>query len=366
MSQSRRFAAVPLPKHVFRVKGRKGQVYLYFQRNRGQPDHGPLVRLPAADTPEFWARVKELGSADGVVAVKPKTVADMIAQYKRSAEWTALKPNSQRLYQFRLDTITLAWGKELAADITPAKVLELRDHLGDSPSVANQTVQIARLLFKWGVPREFAKSNPAREIIMIRYDEEGAEPWPEAVYDYVVKHAPATFRNMAVLGRATGQRAGDLCKMRPADKREGGMHLSIQKLNGQKHWVPLKASDHEAIDALGVDLMVPYVTSAKGGRLTARTLSDAWRAWLTTEAGKPAAGRTIHDLRATAVCDRRMDGMTHQEIANDIGMSVGMVMRYSKKIDQKMLGEASVEKRERAENDRLKIKTAASENQNPK
>lgn len=365
MSRSRKFAAVPLPKHVFKIKGRKGQAYYYYQRNRGQEDHGPLIRLPEYDEPEFWAKVKEL-NAGPVVTVKEKTVDDMIAKYKLSAEWTGLKPNSQRLYQFRLDTIALAWGKKLAADVTPAMVLQLRDHLSESPSVANQTVQIARLLFKWGVPREFASTNPAREVAMIRYDEEGAEPWPEAVYAHVVQNAPKAFKHMAIIGRATGQRAGDLCKMRPADKRDGGMNLAIQKLGGKKHWVPLKASDHQAIDALEVDMMVPYITSPTGKRYTAHGLLNAWKAWLSTEAGKPAVGCTIHDLRAMAVCDRRMDGMTHQEIANDIGMSIGMVSRYSKKIDQKLLGEATIEKRERAENERLKSKTTEIENQSAK
>lgn len=365
MSRSRRFAAVPLPKHVFKVKGRKGQVYLYFQRNRGQEDHGPLVRLPDADTPEFWAKVKELGS-EQAVGPKANTVEDMIAKYKASPEWKELQPNSQRLYQFRLDTISLAWGKRMACDVTPAMVLALRDHLGKSPSVANQTVKIVRLLWKWGVPREFSKSNPAREIVAIRYDEEGAEPWPEHVYEYVLANAPATFRNMAVLGRATGQRAGDLCKMRPADKRDGGMYTTIEKIGGKRHWVPLKISDQEALDALGVEAMVPYLTSARGKRLTARALAGSWRDWQATDAGKPTAGCTIHDLRATAVCDRRLDGMSHQEVSNDIGMSIGMVMRYSRKIDQKLLGEPSVEKRERAENERLKTKSEILQTKKPK
>jgi hypothetical protein len=41
----------------------------------------------------------------------------------------------------------------------------------------------------------------------------------------------------------------------------------------------------------------------------------------------------MHGLRALAVCDRRIDGMTHQEIANQMCMSVEMVMQYSKGID---------------------------------
>lgn len=97
---------------------------------------------------------------------------------------------------------------------------------------------------------------------------------------------------MAVLGRATGQRAGDLCKMRPADKRDSGMYTAIQKLGGKKHWVPLKSSDHEAIDKLGVEMLVPYITCATGKRHTARSLQNSWKAWLETDTGKPAAGCT--------------------------------------------------------------------------
>jgi|ThiBio_inoc_plan_1041526.scaffolds.fasta_scaffold159117_1 hypothetical protein len=41
-------------------------------------------------------------------------------------------------------------------------------------------------------------------------------------------------------------------------------------------------------------------------------------------------------------------------------------MRYSKRIDQKALAAASVEKRERAEKDRLKTKTAALKNDEAK
>jgi hypothetical protein len=34
-----------------------------------------------------------------------------------------------------------------------------------------------------------------------------------------------------------------------------------------------------------------------------------------------------------AVCDRRIDGLSHQEISAQLCISLGMVMRYSKHID---------------------------------
>ena len=44
-----------------------------------------------------------------------------------------------------------------------------------------------------------------------------------------------------------------------------------------------------------------------------------------------------HGLRAMAVCDRRLDGLSHQEISAQLCMSLPMVMRYSKHIDQERL-----------------------------
>jgi hypothetical protein len=35
-----------------------------------------------------------------------------------------------------------------------------------------------------------------------------------------------------------------------------------------------------------------------------------------------------------AVCDRRIDGLSHQEFSEQLCMSTDMVMRYSKHIDQ--------------------------------
>ena len=56
---------------------------------------------------------------------------------------------------------------------------------------------------------------------------------------------------------------------------------------------------------------------------------------------------TIHGLRATAVCDRRLQGIAEQNIASDIGMSVDMVRRYSRHIDQAENARVSRDKRER-------------------
>jgi hypothetical protein len=49
--------------------------------------------------------------------------------------------------------------------------------------------------------------------------------------------------------------------------------------------------------------------------------------------------------RAMAVCDRRFDGLSHQEISAQLCMSMTMVMRYSKHIDQERLAREANKRR---------------------
>jgi hypothetical protein len=53
----------------------------------------------------------------------------------------------------------------------------------------------------------------------------------------------------------------------------------------------------------------------------------------------------LHELRAMAVCDRRLDGLEHYEISAQLCMSPAMVMRYSKHVDQEALARRGNAKR---------------------
>jgi len=52
-----------------------------------------------------------------------------------------------------------------------------------------------------------------------------------------------------------------------------------------------------------------------------------------------------HRLRAMAVCDRRIDGLSHQVILAPLWASMDMVMRYSKHIYQEGLGREANKRR---------------------
>lgn len=65
------------------------------------------------------------------------------------------------------------------------------------------------------------------------------------------------------------------------------------------------------------------------------TDEDAAR-YFKASAGKALRGFTPHDLRATKVCDERIRGKHHGQIAAMVGMSIEMVTKYSRHIDQRL------------------------------
>jgi hypothetical protein len=79
--------------------------------------------------------------------------------------------------------------------------------------------------------------------------------------------------------------------------------------------------------------------------MSAQALSNALDRFLVD--APELAGENIrpHGLRAMAVCDRRLDGLLHQEISAQLCMSLGMVMRYSKNIDQERLAREANKRR---------------------
>jgi hypothetical protein len=63
-----------------------------------------------------------------------------------------------------------------------------------------------------------------------------------------------------------------------------------------------------------------------------------------------------------AVCERRLTGVPHQQSADQLCMSLGMGIRYSKHIDKALNARAGMVTMERPENAGLKTVYAAIEN----
>ena len=319
-----------LPRGVFRVKR-----WWYYQHRRGKPDHGPLVKLPELGTPEFWAKMAEI--ENGHAGPRPLTVDALIADYKVHPKYTKLSAGSKSSYGPALNYIAKRWGPLRVDGLTPPAIQAFMDEVFlDRPSMGNLTLSVLKTLLRFGVPRGYINTNPAREIEELEEEGEGAKPWPEDIWQKVVDEAPVEISRLAVLGRATGQRVSDLVTMRPRQRDGAGINTGIKKLSVERHWCPLTPADIARLDGWAVFPSATYLADEKGRSFTTNTIRKRFDRYVDSDAVIKAAGIRIHGLRSLAVCDRRIAGQPHQTIAAAIGMSLGKIMHYTKGIDQRL------------------------------
>lgn len=379
----KRTSAVDLPADVHAVKA-KGHTYFYFQRNRGSRNPGERIALGKDLTdPEFWARYRE---AAGIIpdSEKTGTIAGMIAAWKASPEWQTYSEATQRDYAFYAEKIALAWGSGQAKAIKPKHALLLRDKFAGSPGSANHMVVVGKTLWKWAIPREYADENPFREIAQLDVEDDGHWPWPQWAIDYVYANAYPDLVRFVYLAIQTGQRESDVVRFGPSAMDGGGLWVRPRKTRKKRKafWVPLLNEAKAKIQAwaatpvvfvlprrkapLSVGPCDTYVFSPTGASYSTEGLRSRWNRWLATAEGKAFIAKwdaweraqrlrdgedvpadavlrpTIHGLRSTAVVTRRLAGYKDEDIANDIGMSLQMVRRYSRFIDQRAAAENNI------------------------
>jgi integrase len=243
--------------------------------------------------------------------------------------------------------IVATWGGLQVSLTDEDGVIELRDTI-EGAVAANQLVGVIRTAMAWGRKHGFKSKDPTRDIEKLDPGEvDGATPWPEWAYKIVLNEAPAGLKRAACLGRATGQRRSDLVRLGRRSRRDDGLEFEVKKLRNKVHFIPLLKAELAEIDGWVSSDLGPYIVGKAGDRITGDTLGEWLKEFCREHPKLKDAEVFMHGLPALAVCDRRIDGMSHQEISAQLRMSMNMVMRYSKKIDTEVLARAANARRER-------------------
>jgi integrase len=218
-----------LPPYVYR-KGRKG--YLYFCRAGG------TTRLHAAPgTPEFWAEYA--ATLRGIAPPPPgKTFSALIAVYRRSEKFRRLKPRSRSDYDKVLTFIDDKIGAEDATKLRRHHVIRYRDDNASAVRFANYLVQLLRILMETAIDNGWRTDNPAKGVSLLKSTSPPRLPWPPALVDAYREHATGPARLIFELCLGTGQRIGDVLRMRWNDLDAGGVNVRQGK-TGAALWVPL-------------------------------------------------------------------------------------------------------------------------------
>lgn len=183
-----------------------------------------------------------LSATIGRLSPKFRTFSDWVAIYDEILTTRPLGPKTLVNRRNSLRYLKTELGEETVSGIKPHQVAQLvrRVHAAH-PHTARRVLIEARDCFGEAVAYGWIDSNPASAVrhmqSRIRRKRLSLDDWA-AIHEYARSSLPPWVSRMLVLALVTGQRRGDLQKMRFADAHDGYLHITQQK-TGTKLRLPL-------------------------------------------------------------------------------------------------------------------------------
>lgn len=313
-----------LPAHVYDKKGA-----LYFQR-RGYP----TVRIVSpAGSPEFHAEYARLLAGDRPIYAGPRTFKALVADYRQSKRWRDLAPRTQADYDKVLTWVNDKLGPLPVAGMQRKDVIRAQTVNAQTMRFANYIVQVLRVLFEHAIDIGWRDSgaNPAKGVKLLVSSGPGREPWPQDKIEAFRATAGPRPRLVFEMCLGTGQRIGDVLKMRWSDVEGGGINVRQGK-TGAKLWVPFTPS----LAAVLAETPRIGMTICAWGRGKPTSYRGAADLIWSVRVKIGAEAWDIHSLRYNAASELGAAGCSDELIASVTGhRTTAMVVKYAGPARQK-------------------------------
>lgn len=311
-----------LPAYCYR-KGKKG--YVYFCR-----DKRTQRMFTSPGTAEFAAEYAKL--MRGISPTPNRTIKGLIWRYKESEKYADLSVNTKKSYDRHLKYLETAIGNVDPSTIRTVHVYTMRDELRDKPTDANRKIGVLSTLLAYGKRIGWVNENVAEGTEKLDGVKPEREPWPEDKIKAFRAEAYPLPRLIFELCLGTGQRIGDVLKMRWTDIEDGGVNVKQDK-TGTSLFVPFT-------DALAAIIeKTPRLGETIAAQPNGRSCSYSYAHKLITDVrDKIGAMRwDIHSLRHSAAAEiASLPGMSMQHVMAITGHSSEQMARhYSRKADMR-------------------------------
>ncbi len=319
------------------VQTRKGGRYLYFVR-RGWKS----VRIHSQPgTAEFAVEYARI--LNGTPPLPPgRSFTALIASYKRSHRFTKLAPRTKSDYDKLLAFIAARLGPLPADKMQRKDVVRLRDSNAAKVRFANYAVQVLKVLFEHARDEGWRDDNPAQGVPLLKGQGIDRKPWPQARVD--AYRAAASGRALLIfeLCLGTGQRIGDVLRMRWDQIEDGGIHVRQGKTR-KPLWIPLTSR----LAYLLSETPRAGLTIVCGADTRPLTYWQAAHAVLAVRKQIGAESYDLHGLRYTAASELAALGCSDELIQAVTGhQSRAMVAQYAGSARQKSRAKEAQGKRE--------------------
>lgn len=323
----------PRIDHVKHVPS-KGRWYSYFNTGQKTADGQPIrKRLPDWGTPQFWDSYAAFKAAKTKREAPGYTVASLVDEYRKSPTFSKLAGSTQKNYANQLQKVVDVWGKFPVNELTPKHIRMALEGEGWGAGTRNMVVAVIGVIYKWGRRNERAVINPVQDIERAELGEH--DPWPEHILEAALKADDDLTRLAVHLLYFTGQRIGDVCKLRWTDIRDD--HIWVRQTKTGKEVEPPLTAELQAELARHPKSMGPIITGINEMGLR-RRLQRYTRAL--------GVETVPHGLRKNAVNALLEAGCTIAEVAAITGQTHQIVEKYAAKVNRRRLGKAAIVKLE--------------------
>ena len=326
--------------YYFRYRGQKFKL-------PGKPGSSEFMAAYA----RYLAAVEsgELGRGDNLAYIKG-SIGCVIERFLDSdVGFKKLKPGTQRNYRRWLDSIKAEIGRFQIKDLTPVAVRAMRDSIRvkSAATTADMCVMVVSVLWKFAI--EFCHlplgHNPALGVARVHTNKNSREAWPDHVVSKLLASPDMVLRLAVSLLVHTGQREGDVIRMKWADIRDNEIFV-VQEKTGTRVWIPLHRDLRVLLDR------TPHVSDAILNSSLGRPFSSSQALYekIKTALRKMGEGGYVpHGLRANAAVRLVDAGCTEDQAAAITGHRDMNVLRgYLRSRNQVKLARQAIRKLEAA------------------
>lgn len=319
-----------------------GEVRTYwYHKATGKPlKHDPRTAAGMLEVADLDRQAKALDEAQ---AAATGTLAALWEAYKRSPEWTGLKPRTRSDYQAVRDWLGPAAERAMLLRIDTPAIVGLRDKAfrDKGRRFSTYVVQVLRMLFGWGQQRGWMQTNPAKGVKAIRKPVGAAKvnrAWSAAEVAAFAAAAPPQLLIPFALGLFAGMRQGDALQV-TWSAYKGGVLEWIAGKNGELCVAPVtggfKTILDEAKERRGDALQIAVTSAGTPWTQSGFRASFFKLVRELVKAGHMQPGCTFHGLRHTIAAGARNDGESESRVAAAIGdRSPAMAQIYGRDADR--------------------------------
>lgn len=333
----------PALDHV-KYKQARGKWYAYFNTGKKNATGNPIyARLPHPSEPRFYESYAAFKAGRAKREAKGQyTVADLIRDYEQSSEFkNGLSPNTRSNYGTQLAKIGDYLGHFAADQLTDEAVQLLLDSKGWGVATQNLIIAVLRAMYWWGrqPTRKKATIEPMRDYKAQKTGEH--DPWPRDILKAGLEAEDALTRLAVNLLYYTGQRIGDVLKMRWTNIEDGLIYVRQQKTK-KELWLPIHSALQTELDQTPKRGFT-IICDEDGKPVHIKRMRGILQAF-TAKLGM----KTVpHGLRKNAVNALLEAGCTVAEVAAITGQTLQIIEHYAAQVNRKKMGRAAILKWEK-------------------